>query len=96
MQEELLKILPKLHQDLLEGKTDILKDFVSEIWRVPVKEPNSKLGRTITNMMCLKAAKGVKLQCGREYGFDNTTTDAQATIQVILIKLSLKDFPHTI
>ena len=96
MQEELLKILPKLHQDLLEGKTDILKDFVSEIWRVPVKEPNSKLGRKITNMMCLKAAKGVKLQCGREYGFDNTTTDAQATIQVILIKLSLKDFPHTI
>ena len=96
MQEELLKILPKLHQDLLEGKTDILKDFVSEIWRVPVKVPNSKLGRKITNMMCLKAAKGVKLQCGREYGFDNTTTDAQATIQVILIKLSLKDFPHTI
>ena len=75
LQEELLKILPKLHQDLLEGKTDPLKDFVLEIRRVPVKEPSSELGRKITNMMCLEAAKGVKLQCGREYGFDNTTTD---------------------
>ena len=60
-QEELLKILPKLHQDLLEGKTDTLKDFVVEIRRVPVKEPSSKLGRKITNMMCLETAKGVKL-----------------------------------
>ena len=60
-QEELLKILPKLHQDLLEGKTDTLKDFVVEIRRVPVKEPSSKLGRKTTNMMCLEAVEGVKL-----------------------------------
>ena len=86
-QEELLKILPKLHQDLLEGKTDTLKDFVVEIWRVPVKEPSSELVRKTTNMMCLETAKGVKLQCGREYGFDNTTTDVRTTI---------KDFPNTI
>ena len=75
-QEEVLKILPKLHQDLLEGKTDTLKDFLAEIWKVPVKEPSSKLGKKITNMKCLEAAKGVKLQCGRQYGFDNTTTNA--------------------
>ena len=56
LQEELLKILPKLHQDLLEGKTNTLKDFVVEIQRVPVKESRSKLGRKITNMMCLEAA----------------------------------------
>ena len=71
----------------------ILKDFFAEIWRVPVKEPNSKLGRKITNMMCLKAAKGVKLQCGREYGFDNTTTDVQATILSDLDKAELKGLP---
>ena len=28
LQEELLKILPKLHQDLLEGKIDTLKDLL--------------------------------------------------------------------
>ena len=78
--EELLKILPKPQQDLLEGKTDTLKGFVVEIQRMPVKEPSSKLGRKITNMMCLETAKGVKLQCGREYGFDNIITYVQATI----------------
>ena len=91
--EELLKILPKLHQDLLEGKTDTLKDFVLEIWRVPVKEPSSELGRKITNMMCLEAAKGVKLQCSREYGIDNTTTDVWAIILSDLDKAELKGPP---
>ena len=52
-----------------------------------MKEPSSELVRKTTNMMCLETAKGVKLQCGREYGFDNTTTDVRATI---------KDFPNTI
>ena len=46
-QEELLKILPKLHQDLLEGKTDTWIDFVVEIRRVPVKEPSNELGRKL-------------------------------------------------
>ena len=69
-QEELLKILPTLYQDLLEGKADTLNDFIIEIRRVPVKEPSRELARKITNMMCLEAAKGVKLQCGREYVFD--------------------------
>ena len=92
-QEELLKILPKLHQDLLEGKTDTMKDFVVEIQTVPVKEPSSELGMKITNMMCLEAAKVVKLQCGREYRFDNTTTDVRATILSDLDKAELKGLP---
>ena len=91
--EELLKILPKLHQDLLEGKTDILKDFVVDIRRVPTKEPSHEVGRKITNMIFHEAAKGVKLQCGREYGFDNTTTDVRATILSDLDKAELKGLP---
>ena len=90
LREELLKILPKLHQDLLEGKTDILKDFAVDIWRVPMKEPSHEVGRKITNMIFHEAAKGVKLQCGREYGFDNTTTDVRATILSDLDKAELK------
>ena len=89
-QEELLKLLPKLLQDLVEGNTDTLKGFVVEIRRVPVKEPSSELGRKITNMMCFEVAKGVKLQCCREYGFDNTTTDVRATMQSDLDKAELK------
>ena len=58
-----------------------------------MKEPSSELGRKITNMMCLEAAKGVKLQCGREYGFDNTTTDVRATILSDLDKAELKGLP---
>ena len=90
LREELLKILPKLHQNLLEGKTDILKDFAVDIWRVPMKEPSHEVGRKITNMIFHEAAKGVKLQCGREYGFDNTTTDVRATILSDLDKAELK------
>ena len=93
LREEIIKILLKLHQDLLEGKTDTLKDFVVEILRVPVKKPSSKLGRKITNMMCIEAAKGIKLQCGREYGFENTTTDVQATILKDLDKAELTGLP---
>ena len=58
-----------------------------------MKEPSSKLGRKITNMMCNEAAKGVKLQCGREYGFENTSTDVQATILKDLDKAELTGLP---
>ena len=77
---------------MLQGKTDTLKDFVVEIQRVAVKEPSSELGRKITNM-CIEAAKGVKLQCGLEYGFDNCTTDVWATILSDLDKAELKGLP---
>ena len=43
--------------------------------------------------MCVEAAKGVKLQCGREYGFDNSTTDVWATILSDLDKAELKGLP---
>ena len=52
-----------------------------------------KIDVKITNMMCLEAARGVKLQYGREYGFDNTTTDLQDTILSEFDKAELKGLP---
>ena len=44
-------------------------------------------------MMCLEAAKGVKLQCSRECVFDNTTKDVRAIILSDLDKAELEDLP---
>ena len=44
-------------------------------------------------MMCLEAAKGVKLQCSRECVFDNTTKDVRAIILSDLDKAELEGLP---
>ena len=85
-QVELLNILPQLYNDLLQKKTDTLKDFVVNIRGVTVREPTSLLGKQIIYMMCLEAAKGIQLQCGREYGFaEGGNEQPRATV---LTKLS--------
>ena len=37
--------------------------------QVPVHKPSTELGIKLLHLMSLKAAKGVILQCGGEYGF---------------------------
>ena len=36
-----------------------------------IQEPDTVLGKEILNLMCTNAALGIKLQCGREYGFSD-------------------------
>ena len=44
---------------------------------LPIEEPHNKLGKKIIQHMCKDVAEGIKLQCGRKYGFSKS--DARAT-----------------
>ena len=68
-QDEQLVILPKLFKDLKDGKLDTLSKFVVSMRQIPVYQPSNELGIKLLHLMCLKAAEGVMLQCGAEYGF---------------------------
>ena len=76
---QLKKILPQLHQDLLEGKIDTLKDYVieSKIGNVDILSGDLEL--KMLPMLTKAAADCIQLQCGREYGFAaNSDTDHRA------------------
>ena len=68
-QSELLQIIPKLHNDLLQKKTDTLKKFVVQPRGIPVPQLSSDVSEEIVAKMCTSAADTIKRQCGREYGF---------------------------
>ena len=69
-QKELCDIFPKLYQDLLCGVTDTLRKYSVSYRHITVTPPASELDKTIMNKLCENAAKCIKVQCGREYGFD--------------------------
>ena len=77
-QSDLLIILPKLHKDLLAKRTDTLNKFVVKFRNINIEKPESDLAAKILDEMCIDAAAGIQLQCGREYGFSNDA--ARATV----------------
>ena len=48
---------------------DTLSKFVVTMRQVPVHKPLTELGIKFLHLMSLKAAKGLMLQCGGQYGF---------------------------
>ena len=68
-QSQLFHIFPKLYKDLSNGKMDTLKDFLVSYKHLPADEPESEIVQELLKCMCTDAAEGIKLQCGREYGF---------------------------
>ena len=95
-QEELLEVLPRLYADLLVGNTDTLKPFLVTYKHVPAEELSSQLEKEAMNMMRLDAAAGIKLQCGREYGFEtdvDNENEPHATKLFQLNKQALQDMP---
>lgn len=68
-QADLLNLLPKLHEDLLNKNTETLKNFIVSIHRMPTPILSGDVSKKIIDMMCISSAAAVKLQCGREYGF---------------------------
>ena len=73
----LLTILPKLYTDLCNCDMNTLNRYSVMYKHLPIDEPNNELGKEITRRMCIDAADGIKLQCGREYGFSGS--DVRAT-----------------
>ena len=86
-QEELLKILPQLYSDLVAGNMDTLSEYIVTYKHVPVSTDLSEIESKLLLLMCQHAAKSLKLQCGREYGFNDHKDEERATD---LTKLSLE------
>ena len=68
-QADLLMLLPKLHEDLLEKSTETLKDFIVSTHRLPITTLSGEVPKKSIDMMFISAAAAVRLQRGREYGF---------------------------
>ena len=66
---QLLSIFPKLYTDLTLSNIDTLNEYSVIYKHLQINEPDSELGKEILKPMCVDAAEGIKLQCGREYGF---------------------------
>lgn len=73
-QEQLCKILPKLYEDLCKEDTSTLKDYQVPWTHVNMvnNASSSDLDKHILARMCIDAAKGVKMQCEREYWLEGT------------------------
>ena len=92
-QATLLKIFPKLYADLKQGNTDTLQHFIVKYRHVPVKTLSSKLENTVLFLMCVDAADGIQIQCGREYGFAKEGEESRATELYKMSLAELKDLP---
>ena len=93
-QADLLEMIPKFYTDLLEKKTNTLQKFIVAIRQISITEPTSELGKHLVDLMCLEAAKGVMLQCGREYGFsDSSNQELRATDLSTLSEKQLEGLP---
>ncbi len=58
---------------------DTLSKFQVKIRKVTVKNPTSELANDFLRLMCSSGADGIKLQCGREYGFSPQSDESRAT-----------------
>ena len=72
---ELKKILPRLHQDLLQGKVDTLKVYVVKSKIGNVDQLSGDLEMKMLSKLTMAAAECIQLQCGREYGFAADTKE---------------------
>ena len=88
-QEELLKLFPRLYQDLLNHNTDTLTDYHVKYRCVTVPDITTDVEIEIMNRMCDKAAEGFELQSGREYGFGTSQLPSRNATQ--LHKLPLEE-----
>ena len=92
-QEELLQILPKLYDELIEKRTDTLKKFVVSVHGMPIPEVSTEVEKEIVNLMCTSAAEAILRQCGREYGFSKIEEPLRATDLSLLSSQELKELP---
>jgi hypothetical protein len=80
-QDLLVDILPQLCQDLANKKLDTLTAYHFEWTHMNMKDngPQSDLDHYLLGEMCIQAARGVELQCKREYwSSEEDTTSATA------------------
>ena len=90
--EELVNIIPKLYNDLLEKKTVTLEKFVVKIQGMSVPELSTDVGKVI-DLMCSSVAESIKRQCVKEYGFADDGEHLRATDISKLTSTEREGFP---
>ena len=78
-QEELLRVFPKLYDDLQKGKMDTLEQYLVKYRHIVVSPPTNETEALLLESVCLNASKSMMLQCGKEYGFADKNEPARAT-----------------
>ena len=81
-QGDLIEKLPQLFKDLSEAKLDTMAQYKVDWTHINVtssQDPLTELEELMLQKMCLKSAKGVKVQCSREYWEDANEADPRAT-----------------
>ena len=78
-QEELLRVFPKLYEDLQKGKMDTLEQYLVKYRHIVVSPPTNETETLLLESMCLNASMSMMLKCGREYGFADKNAPARAT-----------------
>ena len=81
-QEELLKIFPKLHCDLLNHDMDTLQDFQVNYKHFTISALSTEAEKEVINRMCVETVKGFEMQCGREYGFGTSELPSGQTTEL--------------
>ena len=78
-QEELLRVSPKLCEDLQKGKMDAFEQYLVKYCHIVVSPQTNQTETLLLESMCQNASKSMMLQCGREYGFADKNEPARAT-----------------
>ena len=82
-QEELLRVFPKLYEDLQKGKMDTLEQYSVKYCHIVVSPPTNESETLLLESMCLNASKSMMLQCGRQCGFADKNEPARETQLII-------------
>ena len=87
-QLSLLTILPQLYNDLCVYNMNTLDKYSVVYKHLEIKEPDNDLVKEIIRLMCIDAANGIKLQCGREYGFSDSNARATQLYKLTPVEFS--------
>ena len=92
-QEELLRVFPKLYEDLQKGKIDTLEQYLVKYSHIVVSPPTNETETLLLDSMCLDASKSMVWQCGKEYGFADKNEPARTTQSNLLTAEELAQLP---
>ena len=71
---------------------DTLRDFQVNYIHVTIPALAMQAEKEVINRMCVEAAKGFELQCGREYGIETSELPSRQTTELHKLQLLEKFF----
>ena len=92
-QSDFVRILPSLYDELRQGKLSTLQAYVVNVRGIRIKKNSDALSHCILERMCEAAPDGIKLQCGREYGFADANKTLRASDISTMTDLQMQGLP---